>query len=116
MRTVPCPAGDGTCTIPDPAVVVSADGLSLRPLSEVEHLIGVSDEADGGGAAVATMSAGLSRDQLRIVETEYSAEQIWQLAASDNEDTSELARSILGNQNGAVVIRCSCAHIYVLDT
>jgi gluconate kinase len=103
MQSVPCPQGDGTCTIPDPAVVASDGQITLVRLSEVEQLLS---------------SSQIDADRLHPLSTEHSLPDLMTLANRDDYDAIDAARDILAatQSNRVVIVHCTCGHLYVLDT
>jgi hypothetical protein len=103
MQSIPCPQGDGTCTIPDPAVVASDGQIKLLRLEEVERLL-PGAEIDVG--------------RLRPLRIGQSAAELTALADRDDDEALGAAREILDAAAGksVVIVHCTCSHVYVLDT
>src|SRR5207247_4051457 len=102
-KSVPCPQGDGTCTVPDPAVVVTDGQLAVVGGDEVERMFPAID---------------LDTNQLRPLPVEQSHDDLLRLAEVGDERATGAANEILRAIPGSsgVIVHCTCGHLYVLDT
>lgn len=105
MQTVPCPQGDGTCTIPDPAVVAVDGRLTILPRVDVVRMLSERqiDQIDA--------------DALRLLPSSHSAEELTTLARGQGEQALGVAREVLRGtaSTSSVIVHCTCGHLYVLD-
>lgn len=107
MQIVRCPRGDGgDCTIPDRAVVISEEGVSLVRSDLVARLIDASD----GPRRLRPFELSVSYERL--------VEDVQQSLMGETEpplDSVRSLRSVVGGSTGSVVVLCSCGDRFIAD-
>jgi hypothetical protein len=120
MRTIPCPAGDGNCVVPDPAVVVLGGQLSLVRTSGLERLfpdpLEARQPAHFEGDLRYDVVVGHLTETLRWEALNDVSEVIGldPYSYSPPEESLDFIRSLedsLGTREG-VIITCSCGHTW----
>lgn len=107
-RTIPCPKHDhGLCTIPDVAVVISGDGLSLVQPDLVERLIAVADEP----IALRPLELAAGYDEL-VDDASDSSTGLLHVARVTDE--KRLMASV-GPTGRSVIVNCTCGDEFVVD-
>jgi hypothetical protein len=104
MQSVACPNQDnGICTVPDPAVVVSTQGVSLLRAELVDDLIETAQD----------------EPQLRPLQGEASYEQLvvdaGEALSRGDEERHERFLAAVGRRKRTVIVNCSCGHVFVMD-
>src|SRR5690348_11260012 len=110
-QSVPCPNNDkGICTIPDPAVVVTEQGLSLVRADLADHLITAR-----GRPADLTPLEDVDYDELvslarRHIERRTDRSLAW----TERDDQAEVFSALGVHAQGGrkLIVNCSCGHTF----
>jgi hypothetical protein len=120
MRTIPCPAGDGNCVIPDPAVVVLRGQLSLVRTSALEALFPHPFEErqparfEGDpryDVVVGHLTQRLRWEALNDVSEVMGLDPYSYGPPEESLDFIRALEDSLGTQEG-VIITCTCGHTW----
>ncbi len=100
MQTFACPHGDGSCSAPDPAVVVTRGLLSLVRTDVLDRLL----------------TEMVLVEQLLPIELSY--DEVRELAVEQLQsprDEAELVENEMSTDDG-IIVQCSCGHIWLWPT
>ena len=108
MRQMPCPNNDqGRCTIPDPALVISEQGISLVRADVASRLLPVVPQPD----ELRPLDLPMSYEHLvGEVQSSLLGETVPPLPGP-----ALLRATALETAGHSVVVNCSCGHRYVAD-
>jgi hypothetical protein len=113
MTNLDCPRGDGTCTMPEAAVVAVDGQLSLVRRRVAERMfpeVEIREELDTSRLPIESyerLVENLSRGLLGLAVSE----PLYQLVEADLEAVRQV-EATLTRANG-VIVTCSCGHIWV---
>lgn len=107
-RTVACPNHDnGLCTIPDPTLVLSEDGVSLVQPDLAEHLMNIAE----GPQHLRPLTISANYDEL-VADVGDPSTGLTRLS-----ETTEHRRLLaaVGPTGRSVIVNCTCGDIFVTD-
>jgi hypothetical protein len=111
-HSVPCPNKDhGICTIPDPALVVSEQGISVVRPDLAEHLMEISGEPQ----ALRPLNLAVSYDDLVADVAGASVGFAGQSESQTQSPLQSRLQSLVRPAGRTVVVNCSCGDIFVAD-